>query len=56
MHGGDPVTPEEEGVIGTPGLVAILRGLVLLHMLPCRGGRVLGMEDGPNLLRTSEEG
>ena len=50
------VTPEEEGVQGTPDLVVILRGRVLLHMLPCRGGIVLGIEDGPNLLRVSEEG
>ena len=56
MHGGDPVTPEEESVKGTPGLAAILHGGVLLHMLPRRGGGVLGMEDGPNPLRVSEEG
>jgi hypothetical protein len=56
LHGADPVTPEEEGVQGTPDLAAILHGRVLLHMLPCRGGGVLGMENGPNLLCISEEG
>jgi hypothetical protein len=56
VHGADPVTPKEEGVQGTPDLVAILRGRLLLHMLPCRGGGVLSMEDGPNLLHVGEEG
>ena len=56
VHGADPVTSEEEGVQGTPDLALILCGQILLHMLPCRGGGVLGMEDGPNLLRVHEEG
>ena len=56
VHGADPVTPEEEGVKGTSDLAAILCGRVLLYMLPCRGGGVLGMEDGPSLLCVSEEG
>ncbi len=56
VHGADPVTPKEEGVQSTPDLEAILRGRVLLQMLPCRGGGVLGMEDGPNLLCVGEEG
>jgi hypothetical protein len=56
VHGGDPVSPEEEGMKGLPGLAAILRGGVLLHMLPRCGGGVLGMEDSLNLLRISEEG
>ncbi len=56
VHGADPVTPKEEGVQGTPDLAAILRGQILLHMLPCRGGGVLGMEDGPNFLRVHEGG
>ena len=53
VYGADLVTPKEEGVQGAPDLAVILRGQVLLHMLPCRGGEVLGMEDGPNLLRVS---
>jgi hypothetical protein len=56
VHSVDPVTPEEEGVQGTPDLAAIMRGRILLHMLPCCGGGVLSMEDCPNLLRVSEEG
>ena len=56
MHSVDPVTPEEEGVQGTPDLAAILRGQILLDVLSCRGGGVLSMEDRPNLLRVSEEG
>ena len=56
VHGADPVTLKEEGVQGTPDLAAILCGQVLLHMLSCHGGGVLGMEDGPNLLPISEEG
>ncbi len=56
VHGADPVTPEEEGVQGTPDLAAILCGRILLHMLPRRRGGVLGMEDGPNLLRVHEDG
>ncbi len=56
VHGVDPVTHKEEGVQGPPDLAAILRGLVLLDVLPRRRGGVLGVEDGPNLLRVSEEG
>ena len=56
VHGADPVNPKEESVQSTPDLAAILHGRVLLHMLPCRRGGVLGMEDGPNLLCVSEEG
>jgi hypothetical protein len=55
VHCADPVTPKEEGVQGTLDLTAIPRGQVLLHMLACRGGGVLSMEDGPNLLCVSEE-
>ena len=40
VHGADPVTPEKEDVQGRPDLAAILRGQILLHMLPCRGGGV----------------
>ena len=56
VHGADPVNPKEEGVQSTPDLAAILHGRVLLHMLPCRGGGLLDMEDGRNLLCVSEEG
>ncbi len=55
-HGVDPVTPKEEGVQGPPDLAAILRGRVLLDVLPRRRGGVLGVEDGPNLFCVSEEG
>jgi hypothetical protein len=55
VHCVDPVTPEEEDVQGTPDLAAILRGRILLHMLPCRSSGIVSMEDCPNLLRVSEE-
>ncbi len=41
---------------GAPDLAAILRGRILLDMLPCRGSGVLSMEDRPDLLCVSEEG
>jgi hypothetical protein len=56
VHSVDPVTPEEEGVQGTPDLAAILRGQILLDVLPRQRGSVSGVEYGPNLLRIREEG
>jgi hypothetical protein len=56
VHGVNPVLPKEEGVQGAPDLAAILRGRVLLDVLPSPSSGILGMEDDIDLLRVSEEG